>query len=77
MQRGIAVAETGEILFQQPSLRSAHLSLTAPSIVSYQPLLRRSLRIMRPHSYDLHGLDIVQNLIDEAVLYVDSPGIGT
>jgi hypothetical protein len=32
---------------------------------------------MCPHSDDLDGLDIIENLIDKAMLYVDSPGIGT
>jgi len=30
---------------------------------------------MRPHPNDLDSLDILKNLIDETVLYVDSSGI--
>jgi hypothetical protein len=33
--------------------------------------------IMRPHPDDFDRLDIVENLIDETMLYVDSSGIGT
>jgi len=31
------------------------------------------LLIVRPHPNDLYGFDVVQNLIDKAVLNVDSP----
>ncbi len=35
-----------------------------------------SLFIVRPHSDNFHRLDVVKNLVDQAVLYVDSSGIG-
>ena len=35
-----------------------------------------SLFIVRPHPNNFHRLDIVENLVDQAMLYVDSSGIG-
>ena len=36
-----------------------------------------SLFIVRPHTDNFHCLDVVEDLVDQAVLYVDSSGIGT
>jgi hypothetical protein len=35
-----------------------------------------SLFIVRPHPDHFHRLDVIENLVDQAVLYVDSSGIG-
>jgi hypothetical protein len=37
---------------------------------------RSSLFIVSPHPDSLYGLDVFEYLIDEAMLYADSPGIG-
>jgi hypothetical protein len=38
---------------------------------------RGTLFVMGPHSDDLDGLDVIQDLIDEAMLNVDSSGAGS
>jgi len=41
-----------------------------------QQLVRRRLPLLvvRPHPHDFDGLDVIQNLVDEAVLDIDPPG---
>lgn len=40
-------------------------------------VLVEKLFVVSPHADDFYGLDIVQNLIDESLLDVDSPRIGS
>ena len=41
------------------------------------PALFASLLVVCPHPYDLDGLDIIQNLVDEPVLNIDPAGACT